>query len=481
MFKKYLRLIILSWLVLFSFTLFAHDSKANETPTVSPILPGASLPFKIEIDLFSQSLPQGFHSGAGATWEDKWLFIAGRTNGMHGFNDDNQNFPIQQQNINVIVIDIKSGFASSKSLYNPDACLSQIEVDSLSVTSPQSYQRGDTLYMTGGYGVNTLTGEFSTKDVLSVIHIPGLIHWVLNPSSDESAKEHIRQISDPIFKITGGTMHELEDNTTLLVFGQNFQGFYNPGSDGDYSKQVRRFKIIDKGFELSIKTLRPKPKYKEENYRRRDLNIVPAICCEHGEPVPYLVALSGVFTLTGGAWTIPVIIDRSGKPSTFSSLDTATFKQGMNNYASATVGLFSAATQDMFTTLFGGISFGYFNGTTFITDPQLPFINQVTTIARNADGDFAQYLMAASFPTILSTTINPGNTLLFGAGAEFFLDLSIKHYSNGVIDFDALPDHPLTIGYIVGGIESTLPNTNTKADSSASDKIFRVRLTKNFS
>lgn len=56
-----------------------------------------------------------------------------------------------------------------------------------------------------------------------------------------------------------------------------------------------------------------------------------------------------------------------------------------------------------YTVLLGGISFGDFQGGIFQTDAQLPFINQVTTIKRDRDGVFAQYLMDAEYPVIPST------------------------------------------------------------------------------
>ena len=126
--------------------------------------------------------------------------------------------------------------------------------------------------------------------------------------------------------------------------------------------------------------------------------------------------------------------------------------------------------------LLGGISFGYFQGGTFQTDAQLPFINQVTTIKRDRDGVFAQYLMDAEYPVIPSTGSNPGNTLLFGAGATLIPADGLPKYNNGVLKSDRLRSNPILVGYIVGGIQSTLPNTSTSADTAASPYIFTVKL-----
>ena len=68
--------------------------------------------------------------------------------------------------------------------------------------------------------------------------------------------------------------------------------------------------------------------------------------------------------------------------------------------------------------------------------------------------------------------------MLFGAGAQFFRASGPPSYGNGVFDLDQLGgSRPYVIGYIVGGIMSTLPNTNTQSDTAASPYIFKVMLT----
>jgi hypothetical protein len=86
--------------------------------------------------------------------------------------------------------------------------------------------------------------------------------------------------------------------------------------------------------------------------------------------------------------------------------------------------------------------------------------------------------MSSEYPVIASTGSNPGNPLLFGAGAQFFRASGLPSYGNGVLDLDRLGgSQPHVIGYIVGGIMSTLPNTNTQSDTAASPYIFKVMLT----
>ena len=445
----------------------------NQTPTVSPILSGADLPFRVSIERADFSLPVGLQSYVSAIYQGKWLLLAGRTNGMHDFNDDNNNFPPRMQNTTVYVVDPIRQTVSSRPLADPRSGLTQRQIDLLSVTSPQAYQVDATLYMTGGYGVDTATGQFSTKDALTAIYVPGLMHWVEEVVANETVAQYIRQIFDPIFQVTGGYMTQAPQNLTLLIFGQNFEGFYVPSSNGVYTEQVRRFRIEDDGMTLSFSPQAPTPP--DPNYRRRDLNIVPVVTATLGHPVSSWVALSGVFTLPGGAWTVPVSISPLGVPSMADPSLPGTFKQGMNNYVAPTVGLFSTSG-NMYTVVMGGISFGYFANGAFQTDAELPFINQVTTIRIDPQGGFTQYLMDAEYPVIRSTESNPGNPLLFGAGAQFFPSTPLPMYDNGVLQLERLGTAPVVIGYIAGGIQSTVPNTSQRSDSAASPHIFKVTL-----
>ncbi|MFA5907013.1 MAG: hypothetical protein WC836_24005, partial [Desulfobacula sp.] len=435
-------------------------SSNNQTATTTKILPSKGVPYTLTIEQMPFTLPSGIHSGVSGVFEGKWLFLAGRTNGLHHFDNNDDNFPPSSQNTTVYVVDPIAQTVVTRSLTDAQSGLTQHQIDLLSVTSPQSYQKDDTIYMTGGYGVDTNSGLFSTKDALTAIDIPGLMEWVLNPSSDLTAAASIRQIFNPVFKITGGFMTQIGSQPTMLVFGQNFQGFYHDESNGDYSQQIRRFNIYDDGQNLSVFVFDSKPSEQNPDYRRRDLNVVPSIKSVQGAPIQCLVAYSGVFTIPGGAWTVPVVISQNGNSFEKNANAPDAFKQGMNNYVCPTVGLYSQKKQRMLTSFLGGISYGFYSGGVFQTDEELPFINQVTTIQFDSKSRFSQYLMEGEYPVILSTGSNPGNQLLFGAGAFYMNADGLPMYPNQVIKFDSLKKKTATtVGYVVGGIMSTLPNT----------------------
>lgn len=474
MFKNFKRLICLAANSSLSF--LAAASSYNQTPLTTPILLNQKLPFEIKVEQADFSLPNGIQSYAQASYNGMWLFITGRTNGMHSFFPGNNNFPPAAQNTVVYVVNPATNSVYTRDLADPTSGLTQHQVDLLSVTSAQFYTEQSTLYITGGYGVDTATGLFSTKDCLTAINIPGLMNWVINGNPSETALPYIRQIFNPVFRVTGGFMTKIRDNPTLLVFGQDFEGYYNTNSNGIYTEQVRRFNIIDDGVTLDVEVLASRPEDRRPEYRRRDLNVVPIIHYDQGRYRQKLIAYSGVFTVAGGIWNVPVVINSGGHSEMLSPYIPQSFKQGMNNYTCPTIGLFSKNSRDMYTIVLGGLSYGYYDTNGFQTDDEVPFINQITTIKYNKNGDFTQYLLDEEYPVILSTQSNPGNQLLFGAAAQFILARRDIIYGNGVLNLDALTE-PTLIGYIVGGIQSTVPNTSVPSDSAASPYIFKVTLT----
>src|ERR1039457_7495659 len=76
----------------------------NQTATVSPILSSNAVPFRIQIEQASFSLPSGLQSYVLGTHGGKWLLLAGRIHGLHGFNNANNNFPADTQNTTVFVV-----------------------------------------------------------------------------------------------------------------------------------------------------------------------------------------------------------------------------------------------------------------------------------------------------------------------------------------------------------------------------------------
>ncbi len=442
----------------------------NQTGTLSPVLSEDSLPFTLQLEAIPFSLPVGLQSYASAIYKNRWIFLAGRTNGLHGFDNNGNNFPPEFQNTTIYIFDPATGSYASRDLKDPSSGLSQATIDTLSVTSSQSFQIQGTLYMVGGYGIDTATNDFGTKSTLTAIDLKKIMAWVYT-GAQNGARSAIRQISHPLLQVTGGFLYRASPhNPFLLMLGQNFIGKYVPNSNGIYTEQIRPFWLQDDGRHLAIIPHASSITYPD--YRRRDLNVVPVL----HKLEPGYVALAGVFTLESGVWTVPILITADGESTEPDPDAAATFKQAMNQYNCPAFCLYSVKRDTNYIVLPGGISYGYFANGAFQTDSEFPFINQITTIQIDKNGQFTQHLMNAEYPFIASTGTNPGNQLLFGAEAEFFPAYNVPLFQNNAIQFDNLPKTPVIIGYIAGGIMSTLPNTATQADSTASPYIFTVKL-----
>lgn len=483
----------------------------NQTADLSIPLPEDPLPYRISVERADFSLSAGLQSFAFAVYEGEWLFIAGRTNGLHNVNSATElpnSFPVKDQNTVVYVVNPKRKKKYSRSLHDSSSNLTQEQIDLLSVTNSFYSQTDDgkTLYLIGGYGIDTASGIMGTKQALTAIDVPRLIAWVKDKQSSSSASDCFRFVFDPVLQLTGGKMLKGDKpGDYLLAFGQNFSGLYTTSSNGEYSMQVRRIKIIDDGHELHVKSYKqPEPLL---TYRRRDLNVVPVVKKEGSGYKMSYVALSGVFTpgnlANPGAWTIPIEIEANGSSHMLDPDDPKTLAQAMNNYDCANIGLYSKKKDSMYTLLFGGISASIFSdgdcqnscvalippeGDVFTICCNLPFTNDITTIQIDKKKRYQQYLMSSKFPTIpvpdpaalfcSSDPFPPDSPRIyyFGAEAAFIPNQELPAFPNGVIAFDKLKHHRTFLGYIVGGIASTILDTNCVTDTIASPYIFEVHI-----
>ena len=480
----------------FAYPVFA----ANQTDTTSPVIVGGNLPYSIELqqyDVMRDLNRPSLHSFVAGEYDHQWVIIGGLSNGLHGFDVDRNSIPERFQNADVWVMDPVNKTSWSRSLIPGEANsgLTNDQLLSLTGANAQFEQVGDRLYVTGGFGDDDVVDPTSrdTFSNLTAYDLPGLVDWVKGGAG--TALDHIRQISDPLFKVTGGDMYEI-DGKMHLVFGQDFnQPYQGNAFNGEYTKQVRTFTIQDDGTTLGFTEVQSTTP--EDHFRRRDLNVYPTMRNNSGTLEQGITVLSGVFTETRGAWTVPVEIDADGNPqqidfgndaiNTNGELDNDdnVFKQGMNNYHSAKLGLFSEATGAMHELLFGGITLQEYDPTNpaadvngMVTDTRLPNTSQISSVVRYDDGSYEQHFLGA-YPELYTDEDTP-QLMRFGSNAEFFVADGISTYDNGVLDLDALPIGETTVGYIYGGIITNAPHVfrNPTALSAASGEIFAVVLNK---
>ena len=146
---------------------------ADQTTQLSPIHESGHLPFTLQIEQTNAGtapLPT-LHSYTAAVSGGDWLFLGGRTNGLHGMTGHTA-FPEASANADIWVVDLHGG----RSWHRPlsEAGLSSSVVDFLSSTNQNACQDGNLLYVAGGYGWSVSAGDYVTFSRFARIDIAGL-------------------------------------------------------------------------------------------------------------------------------------------------------------------------------------------------------------------------------------------------------------------------------------------------------------------
>ncbi len=430
--------------------------------TRAPAVANASnFPYTIQVTRVTIPDLLGVQSAVTAESGGDGLIFGGRTNGLHGFSSDPNvnNFPPDDQNTTIQVVDPTTGQVWSRDWSTSG--LPASVTDPLTSTAQEFLQVGNTLYVIGGYGNDSSTGQMVTFDTLTAINVPALIQDV---KSGASLVNDVRQTQDYRLRVTGGDLGAI-GNRFYLVFGQDFEGEYSPSTPNNftqiYTNTIGSFQIVDQpGVPLGIAAY--SAQVDPVNFRRRDGNL-HAFVTPSGQPG--LEYDGGVFTPgnDGTGYRNPVIIGPDG----VGRVDFG-YQQYFSQYDSPMIPLFSASTGAMQTVFLGGIGLFHYDPTTgqLSEDTNLPFTPDITTQVTSANGLKREYILQPQLPGF------------FGAEAAFFQNPSLPTYANGVIQYDKLSG-PTVLGYMYGGIESTAANTFQGQPTFATPAVFLVTLMPN--
>ena len=404
-------------------------------------------PFTITLEEVTWTDWPGMHSFVKGEWDGRWLLMTGRTGGLHGFLPPNP-FPVTEANNKIHLLDPVSGeYWSVFTNTLPDAMS-----DQLRSTNAQYFQRDKYLYIIGGYGKDTLSDILITFPNLLAVDLDQLSEALIN---DTEINSSFRQITDTFFCVTGGEIEPLPNDEKIYLFGGHvFTGEYTkPASDAftqTYTNELRKFILGDDGINITFSDME---QIKDTAvFHRRDLNFEPIVY--PGEQFG-LGAFAGVFQYEADwVWFNPVYVDETGY-----SMDEK-FKQKLNAYTCPVMPVYDSVSQNYYATFFGGISQFYHNevSDTIKEDLNVPFINDISTIIKYADGSTEQILEPIKFDALL------------GSNAVFILNEDVPHYSNEVIQLHKIYGETLA-GYIFGGIDALVPNFTP---SSASNRLFKV-------
>src|SRR5438132_711216 len=125
-----------------------------------------TVPFFLDLqEVNAPDLP-AMHSFAKAQSGDKWLIVAGRIDGLHSLFP-NFAFSFTEQNNNIFVIDTSTWNVWQSSLYNAPYQIRK----SLSATNTEFLQRGNYLYIIGGFGYDSLNDVKKTFSTLTALDV----------------------------------------------------------------------------------------------------------------------------------------------------------------------------------------------------------------------------------------------------------------------------------------------------------------------
>ena len=426
--------------------------------TISNLLFAQSSAINISLTPINIENLGGRQSFAVGQANGKWLIIGGRTDGLHR-RQPFASFDINGQPNELLVID-----PVSKQKWTANLSVLPIAIqEALKATNTDFIQNNNQLYLIGGYGYSNTLGDHTTFNTLTAIAVSETIAAII---SNSNFSNYFRQTSNNIFQNTGGQLEKIND-TYYLVGGQDFQGRYNPsgpthgpGFTQIYSNQIRKFKIIDNGIDLSINNI--VIINDSVNLHRRDYNALPQILPNLNQGI---TAYSGVFQQNVDLPYLNSVTIDSLSHSTNNS-----FNQYYNHYHCANIPLYAASKNEMHALFFGGIAQFYDSLGILVQDNNAPFVKTIARVTRDANGSMAEYKLPIEMPAFL------------GAGAEFIYNENMPTYTNGVIKMDELSADSTVLGYIYGGINSSAKNIfwiNDGSQSTASANIYKVTLHKN--
>ncbi len=421
----------------------------------------AQEPFTIQIEPFTINNAPGIQSYSLAKTSDgKWLIIGGRIDGLHKRRPF-EAFLKRENNTSAFVID-----PIQNKTWEADLSVLPVSIfEQLQSTNQEFQQRGNTLYVIGGYGYSETKRNHITYPNLTAIDVDGLASAIID---DLDISNFFRQITNPKLAVTGGQLGLLED-TFYLCGGQYFEGRYNPmgpnhgpGFVQEYTNEIRKCKINDDGKNLAISGYSSEKD--SEKLHRRDYNMVPQI---FPDATKGFTMFSGVFQYNANIpWLNTVDVSHSG----FKVNDD--FNQYLSQYHSAKVPIYDVKKNEMSTVFFGGLSQFQFNESgELVKDNEVPFVKTISMVTRNSDGTMVEKDLGVKMPAFL------------GSGAEFIpISNDTMYLDNEIVNFEVLKNGKNLIGYIYGGIESSSENIffrNTGNQSIASNQAFKVYLVKN--
>lgn len=414
-----------------------------------------------------------FHSGAVAQHGGKWIFLGGRTNGMHGFYPPFA-FPNNGKQNRIYVVDPDNGSVWSV----PTDSLPVNTREQVTSSNMQFATHNGKLYLVGGYGYHGLIDDFTTFPYLTSVDLASLTDSVIaggNPSPC------FKTVTDSSMAVTGGRLGMVDDRF-FLACGHYFHHRYSKEDLGSfiqrYTYQIRMFDIRDSAGVLAAEN---KTAVTDSVlFRRRDFNMTAFSEGPDGEG---FIVWSGVFRDSVDLPHYrPIRIRANG---TYQEIP---LDQKLAHYQSGAMSLkgnngasfpYSGKYLHFF---FGGMAEYYLDSAEHVVqDSLVPFVKSFSSVQLGDGAPRENYFgplgFAFDYDGQHSGRIRYAFNGFEGTNAEFLPNPQYLEDHVEVLSVDPQSSAPVKLGYLVGGIESTgrnIADLNDPSLSFASGKVYAV-------
>ncbi len=422
----------------------------------SLIVSAQEFPYSVKLKEVGESEDLQLQSFATGEWNGRVFLFGGRIDGLHQ-RQPFASFAASGMNASLTVFKLSDFSTNQVSLTSLPIQLQE----QLSSTNMQFTQLNHLLVVTGGYGYSNSVGDHVTYPRLTIIDLEMLSNAM---DSGLPIQEAFISFENETFAVTGGALKHM-NGLFYLAGGHRFDGRYNPMNGPSFSQvyheKIVRFQLQSNQGNYDINVL-PEEWSNSNLLHRRDLNVLPGFDV-NGQM--NLTMFSGVFQPVADLpWLNCIQINENG----FSEIPN--FSQLLSQYHSGSISLRSQSQNKQHYLFLGGIAEYYMdNAFQLVQNTDVPFTNNISCVTRTASDSWIEEVNASFMPGYL------------GSGAEVILHPEIPKFENGVIDFDALTwtQDSVSLGYLLGGIESTAQNIfwiNDGSQSQPNKKIFEVWL-----
>ncbi|WP_437935709.1 hypothetical protein [Sorangium sp. So ce341] len=427
-----------------------------------------------------------------------WIFIAGRTNGFHGFQPDgDEDFPTAKANQKIWVVE--NVYAARKNVYSMQVSQLPDKVGNADLRTLKSQWQSsnplyfqddnDWLWIAGGYGADS-GGNYQTFPTLSVVKIADLVNAVkAGDPNGLAAAIAVTPGPTAVAQSTGGEMLKLpDDGKFYVVMGHNFQGKYSTfvnnnqqngnGASQTYLNAINQFNA-DANFANNLVTVTGTTTFTPDNsittisspslpnrylnlleFARRDLNVAYTVMDNEKAGIG---VYGGVFTPNPMQlnYTFPIYLGPNAQQATIDN----SYEQKMSAYSCAKVVFYSRFQKFTYTTLFGGMSRWRFDGSikefvenARIGSPQrsvfsdgMPWSNNITTLVHSWTPP-EHTLPTCEIPQETNLPGYLGSEALFIPDSSETTQLQVAISGTDVLDFDNFPLTEFRLGHLYGGI-----------------------------